>query len=319
MIKAIARLFAAIVLASCVTSANSDPVDVETAGKSTNLVTPATLAKFSPRARPEITNEIIKNWKKTEGADITTALRVQHFFSEIAVETGGLTRLDENLNYTAAGLLRVWPKRFTPELAQRYAHAPEALANYVYNGRNGNQKDTDDGWRYRGGGLIQLTGRGNYRDRGEQLGLGASLETNPDTVRRPELAFLTAYSYWKVCGANTFADQDDVRGVRKTVNGGLIGIADAQLWLVQAKKAFRAPTTELADEATLDNQQKIATLHALQQLGYVGVEVTAGADMQPSIETGLKKFQSEVGLPQTGVLDEDTLYAITDPRNLVRD
>src|SRR5262249_47114674 len=109
------------------------------------------------------------------------AQRVAHFMAQVLHETGGLTILRESMNYSAKRLPQVWPDRFkTAAKADAFAHKPRELANEVYNGRMGNRTGTDDGWNYIGRGLLQITGREDYKKYGEKLGV--------DLVADPELA-----------------------------------------------------------------------------------------------------------------------------------
>ena len=102
---------------------------------------------------------------------LASRLRAEHFLAQVLHESGGLLRLVENLNYTAERLVEVWPSRFpTLEAAEPFAHNAHALANQVYGGRMGNT-DPEDGWRYLGRGLLQLTGRASYTKVGAALGI----------------------------------------------------------------------------------------------------------------------------------------------------
>lgn len=170
-----------------------------------------------------------------KSAAIESPRRIAHFLAQTATETGGFRSLTENLRYSAAGLMATWPSRF-PSLASTdgYANNPQALANKVYGGRLGNGPVTSgDGWRYRGRGLIQLTGKENYAKRGAETGL--PLVTDPDLAADPATAVKLACLYWKAKGINALADADDIERVRRAVNGGLIGIADARTYLQRAK------------------------------------------------------------------------------------
>lgn len=147
-----------------------------------------------------------------------------HFVSQVLHESGGLRYLAENLNYSAERLCAVWPRRFPTEYRARpYAHDPEKLANYVYAGRMGNT-EPGDGWRYRGRGLIQITGRSNYELVQELTGMPVLEE--PDLLTTPEPALLSALAWW----GETIPDAErlSVEQVTRRVNGGLNGLADRQ-------------------------------------------------------------------------------------------
>lgn len=143
------------------------------------------IKRFSPRAKDELVNALVEYKQYLENAQINSPLRLTHFLAQIATETGGIRRIDENMNYSGALLLHVFgSKRISPAMAQKLSGKPQAIANYVYGDRLGNRgRDTNDGWDYRGSGFIQLTGRLNFRNRGREVGL--PLEERPELARRP--------------------------------------------------------------------------------------------------------------------------------------
>lgn len=147
------------------------------------------------------------------------------FLSQILHESGRLTTLEENLNYSAKRMTEVWPKRFpTLQDAQPYANNPKALANKTYGGRLGNTQP-DDGWDFRGSGFIMVTGRTNFKLLGNVLGL--PLEVQPELLRTPgEESLLAAFKWWE--GNVSDAIMGNPVKVRKAVNGGDIGLTDTQ-------------------------------------------------------------------------------------------
>lgn len=168
---------------------------------------------------------------------IDTPLRVAHFMAQISHESSGGYIAEESTNYTTPQrIVAVWPRRFTVETAQAYVRRPRDLANKVYNGRMGNRTGTDDGYAYRGRGLLQLTGRDAYRIAGERLGL--------DLVREPRLAIDTCHALEIAAFEFTYlkciepADRDDVVGVTRRVNGGTTNLADRKRWLAKWKQAL---------------------------------------------------------------------------------
>jgi len=195
-----------------------------------SLITADRIRAFAPSALPSLVAVIAGSPADFDAAGIVTPLRVQHFMAQIAVETAGLVAIEENLSYTARRLTKVWPARFpTIASAQPYARNPQALANKVYGGRLGNVA-ADDGWRYRGSGLMQTTGRYNFRMAGH--------EDDPESLRTPGPALRSALQYWTAHKCNAAADADDVDRVRKIINGGTNGLADAKAWLLKAKRVF---------------------------------------------------------------------------------
>jgi predicted chitinase len=180
-------------------------------------------------------------------------LRVCHFFAQILTETGRLQVLAENLDYTADRLRQVWPSRFpTLEFAEQYAHDGEKLANYVYANRLGNgDAASDDGFNFRGRGLLQITGKAAYARLGKQLGI--ALVTNPDLAFDPEWCLAAAAAEWSVSGydnryCNELADEDDISGVTHAINGGLTDIEERMTWLKRCK-AIWLPEPALASRA----------------------------------------------------------------------
>jgi putative chitinase len=144
---------------------------------------------------------------------------VAAFLAQCSHESAQFTRLEENLYYsTPARISTVWPR--LASRARSLAGNPRALANAAYANRNGNgDEGSDDGWLYRGGGLIQLTGRANYRQRG--------FEDHPETVRRAPGACVTAVGYWTENKLNALADNGDFDGITRRVNGkAMAGAAD---------------------------------------------------------------------------------------------
>lgn len=151
---------------------------------------------------------------------LATPADAADFMAQVSEETGGGTAIEECLDYSAARLCEVWPSRF-PSLAAAspYAHNPAALADDVYGGRYGNRPGTDDGWRYRGRGLIQITFASWYAKLGRETGL--DLVGDPGLANDPLHALEVACAYWKLAGVSAFANSGKFRGETLRVNGGL--------------------------------------------------------------------------------------------------
>lgn len=166
---------------------------------------------------------------------LDSALRAAHFLAQVLHETGGLRMLVENLNYSAQRMVEVWPSRFNTWVdALPFAHNSRALANKVYGGRMGNV-GPNDGWRYIGRGLVQLTGRENYARIGQALGV--DLVGYPTSVLDPENGLRVAGAYWASAGCNASADADALEAVTKKINGGLVGLAERRAWLKRVRDA----------------------------------------------------------------------------------
>jgi putative chitinase len=159
-----------------------------------------------------------------EKYQINTPKRQACFIGQCMHESGGFKFLRENLNYSAKALMATWPSRF-PEIdvAEQYARQPEKIANKVYSGRMGNTED-GDGAKFIGRGLIQLTGKDNYKAFGEAI--GEDLVANPQLVEQPRYAALSAGWFWNKRGLNALADIMDITTLTVRINGGKIGIDD---------------------------------------------------------------------------------------------
>jgi putative chitinase len=150
--------------------------------------------------------------------DISTPLRRAHFYAQLAHESGGYRLTTENLNYSAASLVKVFKKYFpTLEDAMKYAKKPKAIANKVYANRmkNGNEA-SGDGYKYRGRGLLQITGKANYQSLSADTGI--DFVNNPDWLTQPQYLLESAGWFWKKHRINDYADNDDIFSVSKLVN-----------------------------------------------------------------------------------------------------
>lgn len=174
--------------------------------------------------------------------DINTPLRQAAFLAQVFHESGCLGLIEENLNYSAEALCRTWPSRFDAMAAVAYARQPEKIANRVYANRMGNRDEASgDGWKYRGAGLLQITGKDN------QFAAALALFIDPTTIceylRSPEGAARASGWFWGRSGANRHADKGDFDGVSDVVNigrktdkiGDAIGYADRE----RLYKAFK--------------------------------------------------------------------------------
>ena len=161
---------------------------------------------------------------------IDTPLRIAAYISQVLHESSFLTAKVENLNYSVEGLLKTWPKRFDRAKAEAYARQPEKIANYVYANRMGNGDEASgDGWRYRGRGLIQLTGKQNYSDFSKYDLCTEPVLKNPDKVATYPLDQVAAMWYWEKKKINEPADRGDIDEVTKRVNGGTNGLAQRKV------------------------------------------------------------------------------------------
>lgn len=166
--------------------------------------------------------------------DINSPARIASFLAQTGYESRQFNHLVEDLNYkTAARLMKVWPKRFpTVAAATPYLNNEVKLANQVYANRLGNgPADSGDGHTYRGRGLIQVTGRSNYAEVGQALGL--DLVNHPELLQEPGNAALSAAYFWRSHGLNALADDqtddndlEDFTQITRIINGGTVGLQD---------------------------------------------------------------------------------------------
>lgn len=172
---------------------------------------------------------------------ITTTLRLAAFLAQVGHESAGLSQLEENLNYSAEGLANTWPTRYArklqngsyakntvgrylpSDLALKIARKPVLIASSCYGNRMGNGSvESQEGWKYRGRGLKQLTGKSNYAEL--TLDTGIDFVSNPDLLLEPAYAVISACWFWKKNKLEVYADKQDIEGMTKKINGGLIGL-----------------------------------------------------------------------------------------------
>jgi len=176
-----------------------------------------------PTAKPEViaslANAAVVHFPEYGAMDNRT--RLADFMAQTANETGGYTVFEENLNYSAEALTRTWPMRFPPVKAAQYARKPELIAQVAYGDRMGN-RTPQEGWIFRGRGMLQLTGRGNYEAADKRLGLG--LDIDPEIAAAPALSLLIALDFYRQNKVWDALDAGDTDRARKITNGGSIGL-----------------------------------------------------------------------------------------------
>jgi len=162
---------------------------------------------------------------------ILTPAQQASWIGQCGHECGNFRILEENLNYKAATLLKLFPKTpkrqwgFTPEEAAAYEKQPQKIANRIYSNRMGNRDEASgDGWRFRGSGFLQLTGHANFYHAGQALGVDFVMQ--PELVRTPMYAAQTAGWFWQTHKLNQYADSGDFLTMTKRINGGTIGLDD---------------------------------------------------------------------------------------------
>lgn len=192
-----------------------------------------TLDKMWPHAAPELRAGMVSTSEAVfEKYAIVELADLVDFMAQVSEESGGGIATVEDLNYSAERLCQVWPKRFPSlEIAAPFASNPRALANSVYGGRNGNVAGSNDGWAFRGRGLIQLTGRELYGEIAKATGL--DLIAHPAIINSPLHALECAAAYWQMRGISALAAAGNFKQETRRINGGYTNMAARRAW--QAK------------------------------------------------------------------------------------
>jgi putative chitinase len=262
--------------------------------------------------------------------DITTPERVVGFVTQCAHESNNFRSLEENLNYTADTLVRVFRRYFTGSNGRNpkdYARNPEKLANYVYMDRYRSRAGAlgniqpGDGWRFKGRGIKQLTGRNNYAAFGKTVGMTA--EQAAEYVATKKGALESACWFWSTRNLNRFADRRDIIGLSRAINGGDIGLADRRNRWDRGLAIVNAPATvsptPMAPTPTAPKPTPTPTAPSTQTIlrrGSSGSEVirlqraigiAATGIFGPETETAVRQFQLGAGLTVDGIAGPQTL------------
>jgi len=169
--------------------------------------------------------------------DIIEGPRLWMFLAQCGHESAGFTVFQENLNYSSTGLLKTFPKYFNTKLAAQCARQPELIANIVYANRMGNgPSESGDGYRFRGRGPIQITGRRNYTAMSHDLWGDDRAVEEPEMILSPDNAIASAGWYWDIAKLNQYCDREDVVTVTRRINGGTNGLADRKHLYAQIKE-----------------------------------------------------------------------------------
>lgn len=238
--------------------------------------------------------------------EINTPARIAGFVAQCGHESQNFKTLEENLNYSAEGLNRTFPKYFVKagRDAQAYHRQPEKIANVVYANRMGNgDTASGDGWKFRGRGVIQLTGKDNYSRFAKYV--GKSIDDTIEYLKTKQGALESACWFWKTNGLNEIADSGDIVAMTKRINGGTIGLEDRQKHYTHALavlggKAVAAPATA---STTLRKGDKGPQVVKMQK----ALGIASDGDFGPGTETALKRWQAANGLTADGVAGPKTL------------
>ena len=248
--------------------------------------------------------EILPLW------EVDTAERVAMFIAQCGHESGGFRVLSENLNYSAKALNTIFPKYFkrAGRDANEYHRQPEKIANVIYANRMDNgDSASGDGWRFRGGGILQLTGRYNYTEFGEAVEM--SPEEAVDYVRTKKGALDSACWFWDTNRLNKYCDDMDIVGATKRINGGTIGLDDRKKHYLHAMDVlggdYEAPEEkELNTNQTIRKGSKGPLVAEVQEkLGIAPADGILG----PGTERHVKNWQTKNGLTADGIVGPKTL------------
>lgn len=241
---------------------------------------------------------------------LTTPLRMAHFLAQALHETGGFTILRENMKYSAARLVQIFgvnhhSAALTAAEADRLAGHPEEIAERVYGLGNprkarelGNNRP-GDGFRFRGNGVLQTTGRDNHRRMGMACGL--DFEHNPELVTTPEHALKPALQEWSANDLNRFADKNDIRTITLRINGGLIGLADREAWLNKLWPLLKDERQPGEPWEAGEEDKKIKTLQ--KALNTLGADPVLDVDGRygPMTRRAVLAFQIAAGITADGI------------------
>ena len=204
-------------------------------------VTLELLKELCPKTKATVLSKYVEPLNKVgEHFDLfENPKRMAAFLAQVAHESGAFNFTKEGLSYSAASLMKVWPKRFpTTAIANQYARKPEKIANKVYANRMGNgDEKSGDGYKFCGRGLIQLTGKDNYSRFAKSI--GKTLDETVAYLETPEGAVASAAWFWDANKLNIYADKGDFVGLTKRINGGTIGLADRKHHYDIALKALK--------------------------------------------------------------------------------
>jgi len=250
--------------------------------------------------------EILPLW------DINTIPRVAGFIAQCGHESGGFRVVSENLNYSAKALNTIFPKYFkrAGRDANEYHRQPEKIANVIYANRMDNgDTESGDGWKFRGGGLIQLTGRYNYTEFAEDVDM--SVDEAVDYVRTKKGALDSACWFWDENNINKHCDNMDILKMTKRINGGTIGLEDRKKHWAHALDVLGGDMEmEPEEEKELNTNQVIRQgsrgplVQEVQEI--LGIEPADGI-FGPGTARQVKEWQAENGLVADGIVGPNTL------------
>tara|TARA_R110002074_G_scaffold364092_1_gene537479 strand:+ start:28 stop:867 length:840 start_codon:yes stop_codon:yes gene_type:complete len=264
------------------------------------------VANLLPRIDAEVwynaMQRVLPKW------NIDTVDRVAGFIAQTSHESAGYSVLTENLNYSADALNKIFPKYFkrANRSAQSFHRQPKRIANVIYANRMDNGDiDSGDGWRFRGGGILQLTGRYNYTEFGKAEDMSAEEATR--FVRTPLGALASACWFWNTNNINSYCDNQDIVGMTKRINGGTIGLEDRKKHYEHALEVLGghyspSRVSPLGFETVRIGSRGHTVIRLQEELG-----LDADGIFGKGTEAKLKGWQSLRGLTADGIAGPQTL------------
>ena len=268
------------------------------------MITAEKVAALFPRAAADHQLALVQRGPALFTRLGITGTRLHFLLAQLGHESAGLTRVEEGLNYSAARLVAVFPKRY-PSIAAAtpFANNPQKLANTLYGSRLGNGPPASgDGFRFRGRGYIQITGRENYTKIGTAAGI--DIIANPDAAASADHALEIACGYWMSRKINEISDTGDFVAVTRAINGKLIGLDDRRAWLDKVIRTMAAPPPPTKPAAAT----VVAIQRALQRLGFTSIGAADG-DPGPRTMAAITEFRRRQNLPIGGI-DQALLKAL---------
>ena len=222
--------------------------------------------------------------------------RIAMFLAQTGHESGGFRVFEENLNYSAKALELLFSKYFKNKDTNYYARRPEKIANIIYSNRMGNGDElSGDGWKYRGRGAIQITGRHNYELLSRDCNIDAVI--HPDMLLEVNNSILSAVWYWNKHDLNSYADLNDIKGSTRKINGGYNGLEDR---ITKYKKILKYLTSEDIDIIGLDLEEEFNNIHDINDDNNIDGVLRLG-----STGNSVKVLQRILSLEITGNFDQE--------------
>lgn len=268
------------------------------------------LKQLAPKAKDNYVEAIRQGDPLFEEHGITTPLRMAHFLAQALHETGGFRILRENMNYSAPRMVEIFgvhrhSARVTPSEAARLEGRPEDIAERVYGLGNPTKADelgntkAGDGFRYRGNGVLQTTGRGNHRRMGNACGI--DFEGDPELVTAPEYALLPALHEWSDNNLNLYADRNDVRTITRRINGGFNGLEEREAWFNKLWPLLKSAGDPDEPWEAGDDDGRVKWLQkALNELG-ADPRLDVDGRYGPATRKAVRDFQTAEGIGVDGI------------------